>query len=218
MVLALPVRSRASLRGLYALTPDRTDTVQLEGEVRAAMAGGAAAIQYRNKTATTALRLEQAQVLRDACIACGATFIVNDDVELAARVGADGVHLGRDDGTIAAARNRLGAQAIIGVSCYDSLPRAEIAVAAGADYIAFGSVFPSAVKPDAVRAPLSVLSVAKARWDVPVVAIGGITAANTRSLIAAGVDAVAVITEVFSAPDVTAAARAIAELFTHRVP
>ncbi len=216
---ALPARTRNSrppLAGLYALTPDAADTRRLDGQVRAALAGGATAIQYRNKSAAPALRLGQARALREACTAVGATFIVNDDVDLAGSVGADGVHLGRDDGTVAAARRRLGAQATIGVSCYDSLALAKAAVDAGADYIAFGSFYVSTVKPDAVRASTTLLSAAKQRWKIPVVAIGGITAANAPPLIAAGADALAVISAVFDVPDVQAAARAFAELFVER--
>jgi thiamine-phosphate pyrophosphorylase len=218
---ALPARTRnprPPLSGLYALTPDVADTGRLSGQVRAALAGGAAAIQYRNKSAAPALRLEQARALREACSGAGATFIVNDDVELAGSVGADGVHLGRDDGTVAAARRHLGTQATIGVSCYDSLARAEAAVDAGADYIAFGSFFVSAVKPDAVRASITLLSAAKQRWKIPVVAIGGISAANATPLIAGGADAIAVISAVFDARDVEAAARVLAELFIGAKP
>jgi thiamine-phosphate pyrophosphorylase len=217
MDLALPAHSRVSLAGLYVLTPDCADTHQLADQVRAALAGGASAVQYRNKTAPPALRLEQAHALRAACAASGATFIVNDDVELAAAVKANGVHIGRDDATVALARKCLGSQAVIGVSCYDSLARAEAAVGAGADYIAFGSFFASSVKPEAVRANEALLSAAKLRWKVPVVAIGGITSANAPSLIAAGADAVAVISDVFGPADlrvVTQRARQIVELFS----
>jgi thiamine-phosphate pyrophosphorylase len=215
MALALPVRSRASLSGLYVLTPDCVETPRLADLVRAAIKGGASAVQYRNKTAAPALRLLQAQVLRELCASCGATFIVNDDVELAVAVDADGVHLGRDDATVSVARRRLGSPAIIGVSCYNSLALAEAAIEAGADYIAFGSFFTSMVKPDAVRATVALLAAARLRWSVPVVAIGGITAANAAPLIAAGADAVAVISAVFDAPDVKAASRALAALFDH---
>ena len=216
-MLALPARPLLSLSGLYALTPDCADTAQLVAQVRSALRGGASAIQYRNKTAAAALRLAQARALRETCSRHNAVFIVNDDVELAHRVGADGVHLGHDDGPIADARRRLGPEAIIGVSCYDSLTRAEIAVGGGADYIAFGSFFASAVKPGAVRAPVSLLAAARDRWDTPVVAIGGITVANAASLIAAGADAIAVITEIFAAPDIEASARALAALFARHV-
>lgn len=216
MAFALHVRTRMQLSGLYALTPDCGDTDLLVGRVRAALAGGATAIQYRSKTAAPPLRLEQARMLREACAASGAMFIVNDDVELARMVEADGVHLGRDDATLPAARRRLGPQAMIGVSCYDSLLRADAAVRSGADYIAFGSFFVSTVKPLAVRASVSLLSAAKLRWKVPVVAIGGITVVNAPSLIAAGADAVAVISDIFGAADPRAIerrAQAIAALF-----
>jgi thiamine-phosphate pyrophosphorylase len=220
MVPALPARAQTSLSGLYALTPDCADTDRLADQVRAALAGGASAIQYRNKTAAPALRREQARVLREACIDCGATFIVNDDVDLAGMVDADGVHLGRDDATVALARMRLGPKAIIGVSCYDSLVNADAAVGSGADYIAFGSFFASSVKPEAVHATKALLSAAKLRWKVSVVAIGGITAANASSLIAAGADAVAVISDIFEQTDLRAIerrARAIAALFHDRL-
>jgi thiamine-phosphate pyrophosphorylase len=205
---------RPALAGLYALTPDLLDTDELTERVAAAISGGAAAIQYRNKLASPPLRRAQALVLRDLCTAANAIFIVNDDVNLAYAVDADGVHLGRDDAPVAHARQRLGRTAIIGASCYNSLERAAEAVAAGADYIAFGSFFPSAVKPNAVRAQPSLLSTAKARWNVSVVAIGGITAAAAPALIAAGADALAVISAVFEASDVAAAAKVFRDAFS----
>lgn len=205
--------ARRALAGLYALTPELADTDLLVAKVAQAIDGGAAAIQYRNKFGATALRREQALALRALCAERGATFIVNDDVELAASVAADGVHLGRDDTAIAAARQRLGPEAIIGASCYDSLAVAERAVAGGADYVAFGSFFASAVKPDAPRAHCSLLLAAKAQWSVSVVAIGGITAAVAPALIAAGADALAVISAVFAAPEVALAAGAFRDAF-----
>jgi len=214
MVVAPHAAARVSISGLYALTPDLGDTDALTARVAAALAGGATAIQYRNKSASPDLRLEQALALRRLCAVRGTILIVNDDVELASAVDADGVHLGRDDASVAAARERLGPLALIGASCYDSLVRAEAAIATGADYVAFGSFFASAVKPDAVRADTSLLSVAKMRWNVGVVAIGGITAANAGSLLAAGADSVAVLSAVFGAADVKAAARDIALLFS----
>jgi thiamine-phosphate pyrophosphorylase len=205
---------RPAIAGLYALTPDLLDTDVLAERVAAAISGGATAIQYRNKLASPPLQRAQALLLRDLCGSANAIFIVNDDVDLAYAVDADGVHLGREDAPLARARQRLGRTAIIGASCYDSLERATAAVAAGADYIAFGSFFPSVVKPDAVPAKPSLLTAAKARWNVSVVAIGGITAATASTLIAAGADALAVITAVFDAPDVAIAARAFREAFT----
>jgi thiamine-phosphate pyrophosphorylase len=205
---------RATLAGVYALTPDLADTAALSARTDLALSGGASAIQYRNKAASDALKLEQAVALRALCSARGAIFIVNDDIELARAVGADGVHLGRADASVAAARARLGPGAIIGVSCYDELERAQSTIAAGGDYVAFGSFYPSPVKPNAVRPSPRLIAEAKARWpDISVVAIGGITAANAAPLIAAGADAVAVISALYEAPDVLLAARELVACF-----
>lgn len=200
---------RRRLRGLYAVTPEVDDTSSLVRAVQAAIAGGAQAVQYRRKSATAYLLREQAAALAACCRSRGALFIVNDRPELAADVDADGVHLGRDDGDVAGARSLLGDAALIGVSCYDELDRARRLVEAGADCVAFGSMFASSVKPDAVRAPLALLHAGRL-LGVPVVAIGGIDASNAASLIHAGADAVAVISAVFAARDIEAAARAIA--------
>jgi thiamine-phosphate pyrophosphorylase len=205
---------RRKLAGLYALTPDLADTAALSARTDLALSGGASAIQYRNKAASAGLRLQQAASLRALCSARGAIFIVNDDVELARAVGADGVHLGRDDASVAAARARLGPAAIVGVSCYDELARAEAAIAAGGNYIAFGSFYPSLVKPNAVRPSLRLIAEAKARWPkMSIVAIGGINAANAAPLIAAGADAVAVISALYDAPDIALAARELVACF-----
>ena len=208
----------ATISGLYALTPDLLDTDELIARVTAAIAGGAAALQYRNTIASPPLRRAQALALRDLCAAQGTIFIVNDDVNLAYAVDADGVHLGRDDVPLVRARQRLGSTAIIGASCYDSLECAAAAVAAGADYVAFGSFFPSTIKPDAVRVEAALLTAAKTRWNVATVAIGGITPATAPALIAAGADALAVITALFDAPDVTAAAKAFRDAFVAATP
>jgi thiamine-phosphate pyrophosphorylase len=213
MLRSIQASAPRSIAGLYALTPDWRDTEAMTACVDAALDGGAAAIQYRNKAAPADLRLQQGRALRALCARRGAAFIINDDIDLARAVGADGVHLGRGDATISEARARLRPTALVGASCYDSLERAEAAVGAGADYIAFGSFYPSITKPDAVRAGLSLLSTAKARWAVPVVAIGGITPANAEVLIEAGADAVAVISALFDAADVAAAARSFVALF-----
>ncbi|MGC0152887.1 thiamine phosphate synthase [Chromobacterium vaccinii] len=203
------------LEGLYAVTPDGVDDVRLFSLAVAALEGGARALQYRDKSGDPERRQRQAAELRRLCRLSGALFIVNDDVELAARVGADGVHLGRDDGGIAAARSRLGADAIVGASCYDSLALARAALAAGASYVAFGAVFPSRTKPDAVAAPLSLFAEAAA-LGANAVAIGGITAGNAGRVIAAGADAVAVVGALFEADDVGAAARTLAGRFRER--
>src|SRR5277367_4546097 len=218
MAALVQTATRSPIAGLYVLTPELADTGTLVARVAAAIAGGAGVVQYRNKLGAAGLRREQALALRALCRAQRVIFIVNDDVDLAREVAADGVHLGRDDGEMTTARQALGEEAIIGASCYDSLDAAERAVAAGASYIAFGSFFASRVKPQAVRAPLSLLTAAKARWDVPVVAIGGITAANAPALIAAGADALAVISAVFDAADIAAAAAAFQLAFAPRAP
>lgn len=192
------------LRGLYAITPQASD---LERKVRLALEGGIALLQYRNKSGH---RSQAAAIVRTARH-YGVPVIINDDVELALEVGAAGVHLGRDDGDLAAARRRLGNR-VLGASCYNQLEQAQAAVRAGADYVAFGSVFASSTKPQAVRAPLSLFGEAKA-LGVPLAAIGGITLESAPQVIAAGADLLAVITDLFDAPDIRARARAYGKLF-----
>ena len=204
------------LRGLYAITPADADPARLVARVRAALegsdAGGWAALQYRNKLVDPALRSGQARGLAALARARGIPFIINDDIELAIEIGADGVHLGRDDCNLRAARERIPGK-LLGASCYDSLPLAGAAVQAGADYVAFGSVFPSLTKPGAVRAPLALFREAGA-LGVPLVAIGGIRLENAAEVLRAGADALAVISDLFDATDIAARARAFARLFT----
>jgi thiamine-phosphate pyrophosphorylase len=212
---AARARRQASARrlaGLYAVTSDLAETPLLAARVEAALEGGARAIQYRNKTADAALRRVQASVLARITAAREALFIVNDDAALVTAVGADGVHIGEGDGSVAAARALVGPERLIGVSCYGDFALAQAALAAGADYVAFGSFYASSVKPGARRAEIALLGRAAA-LGVPIVAIGGITAANARELKEAGADAVAVISAIFGAADVKMAARAIAGLF-----
>jgi thiamine-phosphate pyrophosphorylase len=197
-------RTRARrIAGLYAITPDSTDTARLADAVAAALDGGASTVQYRSKSPDATLREAQARALARVFAARGGIYIVNDDPALAHAVGADGVHIGGDDGSIAAAREAMGEDRLVGVSCYDDLARAERAVREGADYVAFGSFFPSATKPAARRAEVALLARART-LGVPVVAIGGITADNAGTLIEAGADAVAVISAVFDRPDAAA--------------
>jgi len=199
------------LRGLYAVTPDTEDQAQLLAQVYDALDGGLAALQFRQKRMPPAEVLGCAKGFASLCRSKGVPFILNDYVEIAIAIGADGVHLGRDDGDIPRARSMLKGK-LLGVSCYDSLDRARAAVAAGADYIAFGSVFPSPTKPSAVRAPLSLFDEAKS-LGVPLVAIGGITLDNAPQLLRAGADALAVVSDLFDAPDIAARARAYGKLF-----
>jgi thiamine-phosphate pyrophosphorylase len=179
---------------------------------RAALEGGAALLQYRDKTHDAARRLCEASALAKSCREFRVPLIVNDDVELARSSGAAGVHLGEDDGGVPEARAALGADAIIGVSCYDSLQRARDAAAAGANYLAFGAFFPSITKPGARHARPQLLRDAR-EFGLPLVAIGGITAENGGSLIAAGADFLAVVSGVFGASDIRAAARRYKKLF-----
>jgi thiamine-phosphate pyrophosphorylase len=206
--------ARRPIVGLYAIADTAClDNDSLHPAVAAAIEGGARVIQYRDKTNDVARRTRQALLLTALCRQHQIPFLINDDVTLAADSRADGVHLGRGDATLAEARARLGAQAIIGVSCYNELERALAAEAAGADYVAFGSFFASRTKPGAVRADLDLLRTARARLQLPVVAIGGITPENGAILIQAGADALAVIEGVFAQPDVRAAAARYARLF-----
>jgi thiamine-phosphate pyrophosphorylase len=196
--------------GLYAITPDEADTAQLLAKATAAIKGGAAVLQYRNKTASAARQREQAAALLQLCRAHAVPLIINDDADLALAIGADGVHLGVDDGDLGAARRKLGDTRLIGASCYNRMALAEQASAAGADYLAFGSFFASATKPLAVRAGPHLLAEAKTRFGLPVAAIGGITVANAAELAAAGADWLCVISALFEAEDIETRARQFA--------
>ncbi len=204
------------LSGLYAVTPDIADTPGLLATAEAALAGGARLLQYRNKSASTALRLLQGRALLALCREYQVPLIINDHLDLALALDADGLHLGAEDGSLTAARARLGPEKILGASCYGELERAREAERLGADYVAFGSFFPSSVKPGAKRAPLALLRNAKRRLSVPVVAIGGITLDNAQQLIAAGADGVAVVSALFGTDDVKLAARRFSALFPRR--
>ena len=193
------------LRGLYAVTPDNLDGTRLVSSVEKAIEGGAALLQYRRKQRDIAEAREVVALARRYDV----PVIVNDDVELALEVGAAGAHLGRDDGELPAARKRLAGK-ILGASCYNDPQLAAAAVRAGADYVAFGSVFASPTKPGAVRAPLSLF---RNDLGAPKCAIGGITLANAPQVIAAGADLLAVISDLFDAPDIAARARAYGKLF-----
>jgi thiamine-phosphate pyrophosphorylase len=185
----------------------------METAVEQAIRGGARVIQYREKHLTGAVMEETAGKLAVLCQRHNVPLIINDDVALATRCGADGVHLGKADSPVRDARRQLGAGAIIGVSCYNSLDRALAAVAGGADYVAFGRFYPSHSKPDTVAAEAALLTAARHALDVPLVAIGGITPDNGSQLLAAGADLLAAIDGVFGQLDIEVAARRYAELF-----
>jgi thiamine-phosphate pyrophosphorylase len=204
------------LRGLYAIT----DSQLLAGDkllpyVEAALKGGARLLQYRDKSSDEARRLREAEALGELCTRYGASLIINDDAELAARLGV-GLHLGQGDGSLAAARALLGRQAIIGGTCHASLELAANAVGEGASYIAFGRFYNSQTKPGAPAASLELLEQAKQRFHLPIVAIGGVTLDNAPELIARGASMVAVIHALFgasSAAEVERRARAFSALF-----
>lgn len=204
------------LEGLYAVTPDDRLLPRLSVLVEMALEGGVRLVQYRNKSAPPPLRRAQAAELLRICRAFGAKLIVNDDVRLTVEIGADGVHLGRDDDDPAAAREVLGPGRILGVSCYGDLGRAEAAARAGADYLAFGSVFPSVTKPGASPVSLDTLREARRRFDLPLAAIGGITLGNAPGVIDAGADMVAVVADLFDAMDIRQRAEDFQKLFQGR--
>ncbi|AMK78264.1 MULTISPECIES: thiamine phosphate synthase [Methylomonas] len=201
-------------RGLYAITQPENRTInQVVKDVEAALRGGATVIQYRDKNPLDTPHL--ASLLLEICHAYTTPLLINDSIELALAVGADGVHLGRDDGEIAVARRLLGPDAIIGVSCYNDVEKARTMAAAGADYVAFGRFFPSGSKPLAAPAEIATLARAKQSLTVPIVAIGGILPENGGQLLAAGADLLAVIGGVFD-HEPEAAARAYQALFNHQ--
>ncbi len=218
-------RARPGLpRGLYAVTPEpvrgpnsRVDPAAADSrlltQVSRCLRGGASIVQYRDKVSNPQQRRELASAINDLCRQHAAVFIVNDDIDLALEIGADGVHLGESDLACAPARACAGGEFLIGISCYDSLPRARRALEDGASYVAFGSAFPSPTKPAAVRAPLSLYQQAARELAIPVVAIGGITTNNAPLLVRAGCHALAVISSLFDAADTVATARVFSQLF-----
>ena len=202
------------LRGLYAITDARLQPAgQLLSHVRLAIEGGAALVQYRDKSSPAPLRRRQARELVSLCRRHQVPLLINDDVELALASGAAGVHLGQDDLDPASARQRLGADALIGVSCYNRWALAEAAAAQPVDYIAFGRFFPSRTKPDAVQADTGLIHRARQQLQLPVAVIGGITAANAKALVDAGADMLAVVQAVFAASDIRQAAKNFADLY-----
>ncbi len=202
------MKRRPELKGIYAVTdPALTPGEQLYRAVEQALRGGVSLVQYRDKTASAAERDVRARKLLEICHNFRTPLIINDDVELAQKIGAAGVHLGGTDTPFAAARSLLGPRAIIGISCYNRLAAGVAAAEAGADYVAFGSAYPSPTKPGAVHAPLSLYRQAREALSVPVCAIGGIDKANAPALIACNVDVLAVISGIFAQNNIESAAR-----------
>jgi len=216
-----------TLRGLYAIADSRwLPAGTMVNAVHAAIQGGATMIQFRDKAASSEDKTRghftgfdpttRARLARELTVMCGqlsVPLIINDDVALAASSGAHGVHLGRDDAVVRAAREILGPRSIIGVSCYNEMDRALAAQSAGADYVAFGRFFPSRTKPDAVQASLELLNLARREIRLPIVAIGGVTPENGATLLENGASALAVVEGVFGQSDIRAAAEAFSALF-----
>ena len=202
------------IEGLYAITPDVADTALLVRMTRQVLAGGARLVQYRNKTAEAELRLDQARTLLNLCREHNVPLIINDHLDLAIAVGADGIHLGQDDIPVATARYRLGPEKIIGVSCYNHMELATEAEKQGVDYVAFGAFFVSPTKPNTVTAPMSLLRQSRQMLHVPVVAIGGITLPHVADLIRHGADAIAASSSLFGVLDTQSAAENFSRLIT----
>jgi len=203
--------------GLYAITPERIRGFNLVSQVEQAIQGGARLIQYREKGDAGAEKFTEAKAILHLCRINNVQLIINDDVELAYAIAADGVHLGRNDSDPVLARQKLGHTAIIGVSCYNNLDLAVKAQLAGANYVAFGRFFSSTTKPQATGATLELLYQAKSHVHLPIVAIGGITATNGKFLINAGADMLAVVGGIFSSEDIKVAALNLSSLFVNKV-
>ena len=201
------------MKGLYLVTPDWDDTVRLLAVTKAALEGGVSLLQYRHKMAEPALRHQQATALQALCRAFDCPFIINDHVELALEIGADGVHVGGTDAAVAAVRQEIGTDMILGASCYGDLELARAAHAAGASYVAYGGFYPSRVKKYPVTTDIGILAMSHAAVPLPTVVIGGMTPENSAPLIAAGADMEAAISSVYLADDPRAAAAAFVRLF-----
>ena len=200
------------IRGIYAVTPDILDTQLLCELVCAVISGGASLVQYRNKQANHALQVQQARALLTICRHHQVPLIINDSIKLCLTLGADGVHLGADDGDLVLARARLGANKILGASCYNRFELAQSAEQAGADYVAFGACFASSTKPNAPVANLDLFNQAK-KLLIPSVAIGGITLKNAPLVVEAGASALAVISAIFSADNVESTTQKFSQLY-----
>jgi thiamine-phosphate pyrophosphorylase len=204
------------ISGLYAVTPDEPDTDLLLSKVEAALEGGISVLQYRNKFANHKLQTQQARAILPLCRQYQVPFIINDSIKLCLTLDADGVHLGGDDGNLIEARARLGADKILGASCYNRFDLALNAQEAGTDYVAFGACFASSTKPNAPVAGLDLFKLAKMQLHIPAVAIGGITLENGLSVIQSGASAIAVINAVFNADDIKLTTQQFTQLFNYK--
>ncbi len=202
-----------SIKGLYAITPDETNTDVLLKKVEAALQGGINLLQYRNKAANHKLLTQQARAILPLCRQYNVPLIINDSVKLCLTLDADGVHIGADDGNLAEIRTRIGEDKILGASCYNRFDLALSAEKQGANYVAFGACFASNTKPSAPAAGLVLFARAKKELTIPTVAIGGITLQNAPQVIDAGASAIAVVNAIFGANDVKSASQQFSKLF-----
>lgn len=196
------MKPQLKLPGIYAISPEQENTAILIEQISAAIKGGVRLVQYRDKHLTSSKRIEQAKSLRKLCSENNTLLLINDDIELAKICQTDGVHLGQGDSSLIKAREYLGPDAIIGITCHDSLELAQKAANQGADYVSFGCFFPSKTKPNAKPADLSILKQAKEQFHIPIVAIGGITQENAGLLIDSGADLLALCAGLFSCVDI----------------
>lgn len=203
------------IKGLYAITPDEPDTDKLSAKVLAALKGGARLFQYRAKNLNETHQFLQAEVIKQLCDRYNASLIINDNAELCSYLDAFGVHLGEDDGTIEAARKIIGSEKVIGLSCYNSLERVELAQDSGADYLALGAFFNTSTKPKARKVSFNIFKKARAQTQLPIVAIGGITLENTSSLIIEGVKTIAVINSLFMSDNIEATTKQFINLLSN---
>lgn len=201
------------ISGLYAITPDEPNTDVLLTKVESVLQGGVSVLQYRNKVANHKLQTQQARAILLLCRQYNIPLIINDSIKLCLTLDADGVHLGADDGNLKEARSRLGADKIMGVSCYNRFDLAVIAEQAGADYVAFGACFNSSTKPNAPVASLDLFKQARSKLKIPSVAIGGIALENALLAIVAGASSIAVINAIFNADDVKLTTQQFTKLF-----
>mgnify|MGYP001945745943 CR=1 FL=1 len=210
-----PIQMNKLLSGLYGITDPilMPSLEQMLTQVESSLKGGVKIVQYRDKSSDQEKRFLEANALNQLCQKYSTPLLINDDVELALKTGAAGVHLGQSDGSVAEARATLGNQAIIGVTCHDSLKLAIHAEKQGADYLAFGAFFPSQTKPDAKPAPLQLLQEAKQKLSLPIVAIGGISVDNANQIINAGADMIAVIHALYAQNDIKATAQCFHQQF-----
>ncbi|MFK5985171.1 MAG: thiamine phosphate synthase [Pseudomonadota bacterium] len=211
--------SKKAIQGLYAITdPLLIADDSLYDMVSKAIDGGISVLQYRNKTASFDMQQQQAEMLNRLCQQNQVIFIINDQIKLAKNVSADGVHLGKTDQNIQLAREQLGQQAIIGLSCYNQIETALEAQQQGVDYVAFGRFFPSKTKPQAVQADPLLLIQAKQQLTIPMVAIGGINLSNIKHLAERGVDSVAIVNGIFAQHDILGATRQLVQQFNFAKP